>query len=93
MNNEFTLRLDLLEKHFDVLLGTQYDSFSACPQKILEIYARSIERDLHILQMSILSDIQFEIEHNIGRGDVKERIQLAKQIGSDLLHFNMQRNG
>ena len=89
---QFSLRLELLQKHFQHLHHS-YDSFSDMPNQIVEIYAKSIERDLTILQMSILSDIQFEIKHNIVKDSTIDRIQLAKQIGSDLLHFNMQING
>lgn len=91
-SEQFSMRLELLQKYFQHLHHS-YDSFSDMPNKIVEIYAHSIDRDLSILQMSILSDIQFEMQHNIVKDSIYDRINLAKRIASDLLNFNMQQNG
>ena len=84
-------RLDLTRKYWEYLsTGSTYLETDA---KIIDVYAHTIERDLHILQLSILSDLQFEVDHGIATSsNVVSKLKIAKQIAIDIFNFNALKN-
>ena len=83
----YSKRLDLTKKYWDYL-GTSCQFFDA-EDKIIEVYMATIERDLFMIQMSMLSNLQFEIDHGIATTlDMLDKMSTIKQISSDLYNFN-----